>query len=84
VDPGVSIDGCVMVDLPAIEAATIVHRGPMANIVPTAHSLTTWIDAHGYRSVGYSREVYHVYGTDDPDTWRTELQEPVIAAPGNG
>ena len=81
---GVSVDGCEMVDLPPIEAATIVHRGPMANIVPTAHSLTTWIEAHGYRSGGYSREVYHVYGTGDPDTWRTELQEPVIAAPVNG
>ena len=23
-------------------------------------------------------------GTGDPDTWRTELQEPVIAGPGNG
>jgi DNA-binding transcriptional MerR regulator len=84
VAPGVSVDGCVMVDLPPIEAATIVHRGPMANIVPTAHSLTTWIGAHGYRSGGYSREVYHHYGAGDPDTWRTELQEPVIAAPDNG
>jgi DNA-binding transcriptional MerR regulator len=84
VAPDVSVDGCVMVDLPAIEAATIVHRGPMANIVPTVHSLTTWIDAHGYRSTGYSREVYHVYGAGDPDTWRTEVQEPVIAAAADG
>jgi DNA-binding transcriptional MerR regulator/effector-binding domain-containing protein len=84
VAPGVSVDRCVMVDLPPIEAATIVHRGPMANIVPTAHSLTTWIEAHGYRSTGYSREVYHVYGTGDPDTWRTEVQEPVIVRPAGG
>ncbi|GIJ57871.1 MerR family transcriptional regulator [Virgisporangium aurantiacum] len=84
VAPGVSVDGCEMVDLPPIEAATIVHRGPMANIVPTAHSLTTWIDAHGYRSAGYSREIYHVYGTGDPDTWRTEVQEPVIVRAADG
>jgi DNA-binding transcriptional MerR regulator len=79
-----SVDGCELLDLPAIEAATIVHRGPMANIVPTVHSLTTWIDAHGYRSTGYSREVYHVYGSGDPDTWRTEVQEPVIVRPAGG
>jgi DNA-binding transcriptional MerR regulator/effector-binding domain-containing protein len=78
---GVSVDGCVMADLPPIEAATIVHRGPMANIVPTEQSLRIWIGAHGYLSAGYFREVYHVYGTDDPESWRTELQEPVIAAP---
>ena len=63
---GVSVGGCVMVDLPAIEAATIVHRGPMTNIVPTGHSLHTWIGAHGYRSDGYFREVYHEYGSGDP------------------
>ncbi len=56
----------------------------MANIVPTGHSLHTWIEAHGYASAGYAREVYHVYGTGEPETWRTELQEPVIAAAAIG
>ncbi|GAA1034543.1 MerR family transcriptional regulator [Virgisporangium ochraceum] len=81
---GVPVDGCVMVDLPAIEAATIVHRGPMADVVRTGHSLHTWVEAHGYRSDGYFREVYHVYGRGDPDTWRTELQEPVVAGGAAG
>lgn len=81
---GVSVDGCVMVDLPAIEAATIVHKGPMASVVPTGHSLHTWIEAHGYRSDGYFREVYHEYGSGDPEAWRTELQEPVIAGGAGG
>jgi DNA-binding transcriptional MerR regulator/effector-binding domain-containing protein len=81
---GVSVDGFTMVDLPAVEAATIVHRGPMANVVPTAHSLQAWIEAHGYRSDGYFREVYHHYGTGDPDSWRTELQEPVVAGAADG
>jgi len=81
---GESVDGFTMVDLPAIEAATIVHRGPMANVVHTGHSLNTWIAAHGYRSAGYFREVYHHYGSGDPNGRRTELKEPGIAAGAGG
>ena len=47
-----------VVDLPAVEeAATIVHRGPMEAVVPTGQTLARWIDANGYRSAGYPREV---------------------------
>jgi effector-binding domain-containing protein len=81
---GESVDGFTMVDLPAIEAATIVHRGPMDNVVHSGHSLNIWIAAHGYRSTGYLREVYHHYGSGDPESWRTELQEPVIVDAAGG
>jgi len=67
-----------IVDLPGIEqAATLVHRGPMDGVMPTSQALAQWMDAHGYKSAGYSRELYLNYGMGDPDTWRTELQEPV-------
>ncbi|WP_214411965.1 MerR family transcriptional regulator [Sphaerisporangium fuscum] len=66
-----------VVDLPEIpEAATIVHRGSMDDVVPTSQTLARWIEAHGYRSLGYSREVY-LEVPDDPAQWVTELQEPV-------
>lgn len=66
-----------IVDLPAVErAATIVHRGPMDAIMPTAHALAHWIDAGGHRSAGYAREV-NLECPADREKWVTELQEPL-------
>ncbi|MFF3456286.1 MerR family transcriptional regulator [Streptomyces sp. NPDC002730] len=66
-----------IVDLPAIErAATIVHRGPMDAIVPTAQNLARWIDAGDHRSAGYAREV-NLECPADREKWVTELQEPL-------
>jgi DNA-binding transcriptional MerR regulator len=69
-----------VVDLPGIEqAATVVHRGSMDLVMPTVQTLARWIDVNGYRSAGYNRELYLDCG-DDPDTWVTELQEPIEAS----
>jgi DNA-binding transcriptional MerR regulator len=69
-----------IVDLPEIEqAATMVHRGPMDNVMPTIQTLARWIDAHGHRSAGYNRELYIETG-DDVDAWVTELQEPLTTS----
>ncbi|MGW1840287.1 MerR family transcriptional regulator [Streptomyces sp. NPDC002067] len=69
--------GLTIVDLPAVEnAATIVHRGSMDTVLPTAQTLARWIDANGYHSAGYARELY-LSCPDDPDQWVTELQEPL-------
>ncbi|WP_149185023.1 MerR family transcriptional regulator [Streptomyces sp. TRM49041] len=69
------------VDLPAVEhAATVIHRGPMDDVLPTAQTLAAWIDAHGYRSTGYARELY-LECPDDRTKWVTELQEPVAGTP---
>ncbi|MEU6431314.1 MerR family transcriptional regulator [Microbispora sp. NPDC046973] len=76
VAPGDGHDFAV-VDLPAIErAATIVHRGPMDDILPTAQTLARWIAEGGHRSAGYARELYLEAG-EDPARWVTELQEPL-------
>lgn len=68
--------GIMVVELPAFEAATIVHRGSMDGVLPTAQTLARWIDANGYRSTGYAREI-SLECPDDRDKWVTELQEPV-------
>lgn len=71
--------GLSIVDLPEIDrAATIVHRGSMDNVMSTVQTLARWIDANGYRSAGYNRELYIECG-DSRDTWVTELQEPLAA-----
>jgi DNA-binding transcriptional MerR regulator len=68
----------VVVDLPEIEqAATILHRGAMDDVMSTIQALARWIDANGYRSVGYNRELYIELG-EDRGAWVTELQEPIV------
>ncbi|MEU6019137.1 MerR family transcriptional regulator [Streptomyces sp. NPDC047515] len=71
--------GITVVELPPFEAATMVHRGSMDGVLPTAQTLARWIDANGYRSTGYAREV-SLECPDDRDKWVTELQEPVTRA----
>jgi DNA-binding transcriptional MerR regulator len=67
-----------VVDLPEIAtAATIVHQGSMDDVMGTVQTLARWIDTNGYRSTGYNRELYLETG-EDPTTWVTELQEPVV------
>ncbi|WP_330240177.1 MerR family transcriptional regulator [Streptomyces sp. NBC_00525] len=69
--------GVTVVELPAFEAATIVHRGSMDAVLPTTQTLARWIDANGYRSAGYAREI-SLECPEDLDAWVTELQEPVV------
>lgn len=72
-------DGLVVTELPEISAASIIHHGPMDDVMPTIQTLGGWIAAHGYQSEGYNREVYLNYGEGMPEPWQTELQEPVTA-----
>jgi len=66
-----------VVDLPAVErAAVIIHHGSMDDVMPTGQALARWIDANGYRSVGYIREVTLEW-SPDPEQWVTELQQPI-------
>jgi DNA-binding transcriptional MerR regulator len=66
-----------IVDLPEItRAATIVHRGSMDSVLTSVQALARWIDANGYRSAGYNRELYIETGADR-ESWVTELQEPL-------
>jgi DNA-binding transcriptional MerR regulator len=81
VEPG-GPHGLQVVDLPEIErAATIVHRGSMDAVMPTLQALARWIEANGWRSAGYNRELYLDCG-EDRDTWVTELQEPIVEPAG--
>lgn len=78
---GVFRDGAFRVlDLPSLgQAATIVHRGSMDTVLPTAQILARWIDANGYRSTGYPREI-NLECPENQDDWVTELQAPVTRA----
>jgi DNA-binding transcriptional MerR regulator len=70
-----------VVDLPAIaEAATIIHHGSMDEVMYSLQTLARWIQDHGYRPVGYHREVYLDYDPDKADQGVTELQVEIAKA----
>jgi DNA-binding transcriptional MerR regulator len=57
-------------------AATLVHCGSMDRVLPAIQALARWIDASGYTSLGYAREVTLTL-SGDRDDWVTELAEPI-------
>jgi DNA-binding transcriptional MerR regulator len=76
-DGGDGGDGFSVVDLPEVDtAAAIIHHGSMDDVLATGQALARWIDASGYRSAGYAREVT-LNWAEDPDQWVTELQQPI-------
>lgn len=75
-----SARGFEITGLPEIaQAATIMHRGPIDNVMATIQALARWIDENGYRSTGHVRELTLEYPYD-PGKWVTELQEPITPA----
>jgi DNA-binding transcriptional MerR regulator len=72
-----SSDQVRVVDLPVIEVASVVHRGPMDGVVPVYEGLLRWIDHSGYRPAARSRELYHEWHDEDPGGHVTELQIPI-------
>jgi DNA-binding transcriptional MerR regulator len=76
----VQSNGLSIVDLEAVEqAATIVHRGTMDAVESSVDTLARWIDHHGYRAVGFPRELY-LEVPEDESKWITELQQPIVVA----
>jgi hypothetical protein len=70
---------CATGSTPAIEqAATIVHHGAMDSDMPTIQTVACWIDANGFRSAGYNRELYIERVRREQEAWVTELQEPIV------
>lgn len=61
-------------EIPA--AATLIHHGSMDDVLPSVQALARWIDANGYQSLGYARELTLKF-SDVRDDWVTELQEPI-------
>ncbi|KAB2346890.1 MerR family transcriptional regulator [Actinomadura rudentiformis] len=74
-DPDPSHDFAV-VDLPEVQAATLVHKGPAEQVIPSVQALARWIDANGYTSMGPAREVT-LSCPHCGDHAVTELQEPI-------
>jgi DNA-binding transcriptional MerR regulator len=75
-------EGLSVVDLAEVDsAAVLIHHGSMDDVLSTGQALARWIDANGYQSVGYPREITLEW-SPDPDQWVTELQQPISATGG--
>ena len=71
-----------VVELGEVEsAAVVIHHGPMDDVLATGQGLARWIDANGYGSTGYAREVTLEW-SPDPQQWVTELQQPIFVNGG--
>jgi DNA-binding transcriptional MerR regulator/effector-binding domain-containing protein len=69
----------LVADLPEIPAAaTLIHHGLMDHVLASIQALAWWIDAHGYQSLGYARELTLEF-CGPRDEWVTELQQPITA-----
>jgi len=68
------------VELPAIDLAVAVHRGPHDDIDVTYGRLGAWVVEHALAVDGPVYETYVVgpRDTDAPDRWRTEIGWPVF------
>jgi DNA-binding transcriptional MerR regulator len=74
--------GFTVLDLPEVaSAAAIIHHGSMDDVMPTGQALARWVDASGYRSAGYTREIT-LQWDPDPGNWVTELQQPIDTTGG--
>jgi len=71
-------------DLPAVEVAAVVHRGPMDDIVTLYGALVRWIEDNGYERSGPSRELYREWREDEPSANVTEIELPITRRPRAG
>lgn len=75
-----TVGGADVLVLPEVpQAATVLHQGDMHDVLPTAQALAGWIEANGYVSTGYAREI-SLHCPPKAAEWVTELQEPVVPA----
>jgi effector-binding domain-containing protein len=67
-------------EVPAIELATIEHRGPHTNMDIAYGTLATYVSQHALAIEGPLREYYLVgqLETADESVWRTEIGWPIF------
>jgi DNA-binding transcriptional MerR regulator len=75
-----SIGRVVPIVVPAVELATVVHKGSHANIDLAYGSLATYVTRHELAVEGPVREYYLVGPQDTPEmsAWRTEIGWPIF------
>jgi DNA-binding transcriptional MerR regulator len=70
-------DDVKVVELPAVEVAALLHRGPIEGVTSTFEALAGWIEANGHALGNHTREVWLEWVEDEPDKNVLELQIPI-------
>ena len=72
-------DDVRVVELPTVRVASVIHHGPMDNVLSVYEALAKWIEDSGNEFAGRSRELYHQWDDDHPERSVTELQMPIAS-----
>ena len=77
-----SARGVSLGELPAVQAAVLVHAGDYASMADTYRTLGAWVAGHAEPSGERIREWYRVapWDTQDAAAYRTEIAWPIKAA----
>jgi len=67
-------------ELPGIEAACTIYKGPLEGISEAYGVLMAWIESNGYQITGPDRELYLTFDAKDASKNVTEIQFPVAKA----
>ena len=71
-------NGVEVYELAGGPAASVVHNGPMTEMVPAHAVLLSWMDENGYEPAGTYREVYHETEHEGAGQSVVEIQYPVV------
>ncbi|MET0234194.1 MAG: AraC family transcriptional regulator [Kibdelosporangium sp.] len=77
--PGEPGDGIEAITIPAGAVAVTIHKGPYERLQETHQAVEAWMRDEGLLSAGPPRETYLTDPGDhpDPETWETEIAQPV-------
>ena len=71
-------DGVEVYELAGGLAASVVHNGPLTEMVPAHAVLLSWMDENGFEPAGTYREVYHQTEGEGAQQSVVEIQYPVV------
>ena len=72
-------NGIVFEEAPAVTVASVMHRGPYADLSRAYAFAMEWVERNGYRVTGLARESYidGIWNCENESDWLTEIQVPV-------
>ncbi len=76
---GNETDGIFFREMPAVHVASVMHRGPYADLPQAYAFLMEWIEQNGYRPCDLARESYidGIWNGIPDSEWLTEIQIPI-------
>ncbi len=79
---GNETDGIYFREIPPVTVASVMHRGPYANLPQAYAFVLEWIEENGYHVADNLRENYidGIWNQSDDKDWLTEIQVPIKKA----